>query len=248
MCDLFALSAGKQYSAPDALTVFAMRARKNMDGWGIGYFRRNRAFVEKSFEHVFVEGRFHDSFERLSRVVNSRLIIAHVRFRTSGFIDECHAHPFVLHFGGRDWLFDHNGKALSIEAYLTGGDPIQCAVSDSARTFEFLRDRLMDEYSLAGTKTSLFDALLAATASLVDQYPGNYNYVLCNGSVLFAFSNHRQFMILRGIEEKRGALLLTTVEKGLSNENWIRVARSGSSQGVLLAIAGGDLVMRQGLG
>ncbi|NLI81445.1 MAG: hypothetical protein GX443_07125 [Deltaproteobacteria bacterium] len=247
MCDLFALSAGRQYSAPEALTVFAERAKKNMDGWGIGYFRKDRACVEKSFEQAYADGRIHDSFARLSRVVNSRLIIAHVRFRTSGFIDECHAHPFILHFAGRDWLFAHNGKAPGIETYLARGDGIQCAFSDSARTFEFLRDQLMTDYVPLGTKASLLDALLSATSRLVEEYPGSYNYLLSNGTVLFAFSNHRQFMILRGDERNGGALLLTTVEKGLSNGNWVRIARSTSSRGVLLAVAGGDLVMQRSL-
>ena len=40
MCDLFLLSAGKDYSAPKSLPLFAMRASKNMDGWGIGYFKK----------------------------------------------------------------------------------------------------------------------------------------------------------------------------------------------------------------
>ena len=56
MCDLFALSATKDYSALEFLPIFAVRAKKNMDGWGIGYFRKHRAFVEKSAKRVFVAG------------------------------------------------------------------------------------------------------------------------------------------------------------------------------------------------
>ncbi len=96
MCDLFALSAGADYSAPKALPIFAARAGRNMDGWGIGYFKKHQALVEKSAQSVYLSGRVHDSFQRLARVVNSRIIISHVRFRTSGPIDECHAHPFIL--------------------------------------------------------------------------------------------------------------------------------------------------------
>ncbi|MGO9315552.1 MAG: class II glutamine amidotransferase, partial [Syntrophobacteraceae bacterium] len=96
MCDLFALSAATNYSAPKALPIFAAKAARNMDGWGIGFFRKNRAYVEKSATHAYQEGRFHDGFQRLARVVASKFIIAHVRLRTSGPIDECHAHPFVL--------------------------------------------------------------------------------------------------------------------------------------------------------
>ena len=88
-----------------------------MDGWGIGYFKKHQALVEKSAQSVYLSGRVHDSFQRLARVVNSRIIISHVRFRTSGPIDECHAHPFILAFGGHDWIFAHNGRAPKIESY-----------------------------------------------------------------------------------------------------------------------------------
>lgn len=245
MCDLFALSAGRRYSVPEALSVFALRAKNNMDGWGIGYFKKDTARVEKSFQHVFSEGHFHDSFERLARVVNSRTIIAHVRFRTSGPIDECHAHPFALHFAGHDWIFAHNGRAPLIESYRTIGEPLPGAVSDSARTFEYLRDRLIIRYPWAPEPSSLFGALLATCMELVDEYPGNYNFILANESVLFAFSNHRQLMVLRGTRELQGASMLTTLEKGLSSDRWVRVARSTPSKGVLLAVAGGDVILLQ---
>lgn len=117
MCDLFALSAKKDYAVPEFLPIFAVRARKNMDGWGIGFFRKNQALVEKSADRIYYSGHFHDSFQRLARIVKSRIIICHVRFRTSGLLDECHAHPFVLRFGGHTWIFAHNGKAPAIEPY-----------------------------------------------------------------------------------------------------------------------------------
>ena len=39
MCDIFAISAGYNYTAQDYLAVFAEKARQNMNGWGIGFFR-----------------------------------------------------------------------------------------------------------------------------------------------------------------------------------------------------------------
>ena len=199
MCDLFALSAGKDYSAPTSLPLFAKRASKNLDGWGIGYFKRHRAYVEKSAASAYTDGRVHDAFQRLARVVNSKVILCHVRLRTSGPVDECHAHPFILEFAGHNWLFAHNGKAPAVENYRTSGSRIEEAQSDSARTFEYLRDQLRVrlESSLPRVPT-LFEALHQSTAQLIDDYPGNYNYLLTNGWVLFAFTNHRQFMLLRG--------------------------------------------------
>ena len=46
MCDLFALSATKDYSAPEFLPIFAVQAKTNMDGWGIGFFRKHHVFKD----------------------------------------------------------------------------------------------------------------------------------------------------------------------------------------------------------
>ncbi|HVO82875.1 MAG TPA: class II glutamine amidotransferase [Syntrophobacteria bacterium] len=247
MCDLFALSAATNYSAPEALPLFASRASKNMDGWGIGYFRKGRALVEKSAQRVYLPGRVHDSYQRLARVVSSRIIISHVRFRTSGLVDECHAHPFTLKFCGSDWLFAHNGRAPAIESYRTEGEASACAISDSARAFEFLRDRLASYCGTYAAPLPLFDHVCEATARLISEYPGEYNYLLSNGSAIFAFTNHRQFMLLKGSRQLKGCLLLTTLAEGLSDERWLRMARPSSAQGLMLALSGTDVVVQRSL-
>jgi len=247
MCDLFALSAATNYSAPEALPLFASMASKNMDGWGIGYFRKGRALVEKSAQRVYLPGRVHDSYQRLARVVSSRIIISHVRFRTSGPVDECHAHPFTLKFCGSEWLFAHNGKAPAIESYRTEGEVSAVAVSDSAKAFEFLRDRIASHCGIYAAPFPLFDHVCQGTALMIKEYPGEYNYLLTNGSVIFAFTNHRQFMLLKGSRKLEGGLLLTTLEEGLSDEKWLRMARSSSAQGLMLAISGTDVVVQRSL-
>ena len=247
MCDLFALSAQKNYSAPDFLPTFAVRSKKNMDGWGIGFFRKQQALVERSAEQIYDSGHIHDSFQRLARVVKSRMIICHVRFRTSGLVDECHAHPFVLNFGGCQWLFAHNGKAPAIESYQSRGTVIKEAVSDSARAFEYLRDHIEDHCQSPSEPTTLFKSLFDSTAQMIEQYPGEYNFLLSNGQILFAFTNHRQFMILRGSRELKGALILTTLARGLSKNKWLRVAKSTNRQGLMLAISGNDIILQESL-
>ena len=247
MCDLFALSAKKDYSAPEFLPIFAVRSKKNMDGWGIGFFRKHHALVEKSAEQIFYSGQLHDSFQRLARVVKSRIIICHLRFRTSGLIDECHAHPFVLKFGGHDWVFAHNGKAPAIEFYRSPGESIEDAVSDSARAFEYLRDHIEGYRRHAAEPKMLFEALSDSITQMIDQFPGGYNFLLSNGHFLFAFTNHRQFMVMKGSEKLKGALLITTLARGLTKEKWLRVAKATNRRGLLLAISGNDVIMHQSL-
>jgi predicted glutamine amidotransferase len=247
MCDLFALSAATHYAAPKALPIFAARTGRNMDGWGIGFFMRNRAFIEKSAARAYHEGIIHDSFQRLARVISSKFIIAHVRLRTSGPIDECHAHPFVLQFRGQDWIFAHNGKAPAIESYRSQSVRLDDAVSDSARTFEYLLDGIAAHHESSGGTPCLFTAVANSSRQLVKEYPGCYNYLMSNGSVLFAFSNHRQFLLLKGSKNLERGLILTTVERGLSEENWTRFSRQKDSVGFLMAIVGSDILLKAAL-
>jgi predicted glutamine amidotransferase len=247
MCDLFALSAKKDYSAPQFLPDFAARAKKNMDGWGIGYFRKKQASVEKSAEQVYYSGQIHDSFQRLARVVKSRIIICHVRLQTSGPVDECHAHPFMLRFLGHDWIFAHNGKAPAIESYRSRGETIEDAVSDSARAFEYLRDHMEDPHRSVSGPDTLFETLLDSVVQMIDQYPGDYNFLLSNGQLLFAFTNHRQFLFRKRGSKLEGALLITTLPRGLSEETWVRVAKSTNRRGLLLAISGNDVIFYESI-
>jgi len=244
MCDLFALSAATNYPAPKSLPIFAAKAGRNMDGWGIGFFKKNRACVEKSAARAYYEGRLHDSFQRLARIVSSKFIIAHVRLRTSGPIDECHAHPFVLQFRGQDWIFAHNGKAPAIESYRSEKVRLQDAVSDSARTFEYILDGIEARYARSNDIHCLFTAVTDTSRQLIEEYPGSYNYLLTNGWVLFAFSNHRQFLLLKGSEKLERGLILTTVERGLSPENWVRFSRQKETNGFLMAIVGSDILLK----
>ncbi len=241
MCDLFALSAVHHYTAAASLPLFAVRGRKNVHGWGIGFFRHRRPVVEKSGDQVFADGRLHGSFQRLARVVNSPIILAHIRYKSSGAVDECHAHPFILDFWGQSWIFAHNGKAPAIESYASQAPGLE-ATSDSARAFEFLRD-----YFLAAEPrrphTPFGDILQEALVLLMRQYPGEYNFLLSNGQVIWAFTNHRQFLMLKGSEKLEDALLLTTIEEGLSAENWQEVAAAPGSLGRLLLLGGGDLIL-----
>lgn len=246
MCDLFALSASRNYTAATSLPLFAVRGRGNVHGWGIGFFRQRLPVVEKSGEKVFTDGRLHGSFQRLARVVNSPIIVAHIRYKSSGQVDECHAHPFTLDFWGQSWIFAHNGKAPAIEPYLSRHEPRLEARSDSARILEFLRDFFV-EAEPRRFHSPFIQILREALGRLLREYPGEYNFLLTNGRVLWAFTNHRQFLLLKGSLKMEDALLLTTIDEGLSAENWKRIVAEPGSGGKILLIAGGDLLSLENL-
>ena len=246
MCDLFALSASRSHTAAASLPLFAVRGRANVHGWGIGFFRRRLPVVEKSGEKVFTDGRLHGSFQRLARVVNSPIIVAHIHYKSSGQVDECHAHPFTLDFWGQSWIFAHNGKAPALEPYSSRHEPRLEAQSDSARLLEFLRDFFV-EAEPRRAHTPFIQVLKEALGQLLQEYPGEYNFLLTNGRVLWAFTNHRQFLLLKGSRKLEEALLLTTIDEGLSPEDWKKIVASPGSWGKILLIAGGDLLCLENL-
>ena len=247
MCDLFALSAATNYSAPKSPADFCCQSEQEYGWLGYRIFQEESSLCgEISHPGLSAKDRFHDGFQRLARVVSSKFIIAHVRLRSSGPIDECHAHPFVLQFKGQDWIFAHNGKAPAIESYRSQKVRLDDVVSDSARTFEYLLDGIAARHERNNDISGLFTAVADTSRQLIEEYPGSYNYLLTNGWVLFAFSNHRQFLLLKESNNLERGLLLTTLEHGLSEENWARVSRRAESIGFLMAIVGSDILLKAG--
>ena len=195
MCDIFALSAGHNYTAQEYLPVFAEKAKENMNGWGIGFFRESQAYVEKSSDQVFIGDQVHESFQRLARVIDSRIIVSHISCPLSGGRHSAHNNPFSLTFLDHTWLFVNVGRDQNIDQYETVNAPRVEAESKAARIFEYLRDELVkrvENYPYG----SLYGVLRDCIRKLLSDYPGLYMFFLANESVLFGFSNFRRFLLL----------------------------------------------------
>lgn len=241
MCDIFALSAGYNYTAQKYLPVFAEKARENMNGWGIGFFREGQAFLEKSSEQVFVGDQVHESFQRLARVIDSRIIISHISCPLSGGRHSAHNNPFTLPFLDHIWLFVHVGRDQDIDGYQTENEPRLEADVSAARIFEYLRDQLISNAKKYPYGT-LYVALRECVRKLLSDYPGLYTFFLANESVLFGFSNSRQLLLLKKSEKLGDILLVTSVGEPLSPDEWLPVEAEENSQGKLLVIAGPDVL------
>ena len=241
MCDILAISAGYNYTPQKYLPIFAEKGKENMDGWGIGFFRDDQALVEKSSEQVFRQDHVHESFQRLARVIDSRIIISHVNCPKSGGHHSSHLHPFKLTFLDHDWLFAHVGVVEKINEYQTEGPPYLEADVYTARIFEYLRDQLVLLHR-KNPYISVYIALRIAIQELLDDYPGNYTFFLANESFLFAFCNFRQMMVLKESESMGDILLVTSVGEGLSRTDWHPITPDPQSLGELLVIAGPDVL------
>jgi predicted glutamine amidotransferase len=241
MCDIFALSAGYNYTAQQYLPIFAEKGRKNMNGWGIGFYRENQAIIEKSSESVFGEDHVHESFQRLARVIDSRIIVSHISCPLSGGRHSSENHPFSLPFLDHVWLFVHVGRVADIEHYQTTNEPGLEPQVYPARIFEFIRDQLVVLME-QNPYESLLEALRRGVRNLVAAYPGRYNFFLANESVLFAFSNFHSLMVLRETEALGDILLITSIGEGLSSNEWKPILPEKASVGKLLVVAGPDIL------
>jgi predicted glutamine amidotransferase len=241
MCDIFALSAGVNYTAQQYLPIFAEKGKKNMNGWGIGFYRDNEALVEKSAEQVYDSEHVHEGFQRLARVIDSRIIVSHISCPLSGGRHTAHNHPFSLAFLDHVWLFVHVGLIKDIENYQTTNEPRLDVEVYPARVFEYLRDQLISylRYTPYG---SLGRSLVKSIRNMLSEYPGRYAFFLANESVLFAFCNFRPLMLLQESESFGNSLVITSIEEGLSDKEWFAIRPEENTLGKLLVVAGPDVL------
>jgi glutamine amidotransferase len=105
MCRLFGFRSvipsrvhGSLLAAENALGA---QSNAHPDGWGVAYYIDGSPHVTKSPTHALGDQLFH----RLSGLVSSETVLAHVRKATQGSNTVLNCHPFQL---GR-WVFAHNG-------------------------------------------------------------------------------------------------------------------------------------------
>jgi len=90
-----------------AENALARQAEAHRDGWGIGYFMGNEAYILKSEEGAAND----DRFDRISRRLESHTFVVHVRRATVGQIDYLNSHPFRH----GNWVFAHNGTIFGFD-------------------------------------------------------------------------------------------------------------------------------------
>jgi hypothetical protein len=244
MCELFAMSAGQHYTAQDYLPRFADKARDNMSGWGIGFFRDGQVHIEKSCEGIFAGDQMHDSFQRLARVIGSRIIISHIRCPKAGHQQESLAQPLSDFFLEHHWLFSFTGESPSGHGY-DSSRPLMRERLLAARVFEFVRDG-MEAQQAAGAEHSLYQDLAVTCRELISRYPGQYAFFLANETVLFAFLNHGEVLTYHPPQARGESLVLTTVAGGLTRnpEHWRAYPQADPQRGQILIVSGADLLYR----
>lgn len=195
MCRLLGLIANKPVDLEFSLEKFKELSTYNPDGWGIGWYENNYPHVSKQA----LPAKARDSeFPILSKIVRSKIIIAHVRNRGTGAPPSVeNSHPFQY----KNWLFAHNG-AIDRECFLSLlKDEYKNALegrTDSEVYFYWILQNIEEHGDvIVGIK-------YAVNQIKAKSYSG-LNFLLSDGVSLYAFrysSRPRDYYSLFSLERK----------------------------------------------
>jgi glutamine amidotransferase len=111
MCRLFGFRSivhlPVHHSLREAENALAKQSVNHPDGWGIGYYLDGLPFLHKSAHSAFQDYEF----AKMSQVLASETVIAHIRKATVGLPDPTNSHPF----GYKKWVFAHNGTVWGFD-------------------------------------------------------------------------------------------------------------------------------------
>jgi len=106
MCRIFAfrsiLQSKVHSSLVSAENALGKQGINHPDGWGVAFYNENIPHIIKSSKSAFDN----QIFKKVSGVVSSQTVLAHIRKATKGNINILNTHPFQY---GK-WSFIHNGN------------------------------------------------------------------------------------------------------------------------------------------
>ncbi len=111
MCRIFGFRSVIQSQVHTSLihaeNALGSQSTAHPDGWGVAYYLEKAPHVIKS-EKTAIEDRL---FQKVSGLVSSQTVIAHLRRATQGDKNILNTHPFQ--YG--PWIFAHNGHLKNLE-------------------------------------------------------------------------------------------------------------------------------------
>lgn len=211
MCRLFGFRSVIQSQVHQSLVsaenALVTQSGENPDGWGVAYFLADAPHLIKSISSAIDDSLF----KRVSGVVSSETVLAHIRRATAGTNSIINTHPFQF---GR-WVFAHNGNIARFQQHrkaLEGriapnlrrfvlGD------TDSEVIFHLILTHLARRVELHRVGAGLFEVVDAVRDALVEieEVAGPYHphdegspdetyltFILTNGTTMVAHQGGKQ--------------------------------------------------------
>jgi len=208
MCELFGMSCQQPDRAVHSLLSFKEFSGENRDGWGLAYYQDGKAVIEREPGGAGSS----EKFRALIRNAASRIIIAHLRSATRGVVCTNNCHPFRRDLCDRDWVFAHNGTIPGIPLH-----PRSEGTTDSEQAFHVLADAIESSMNRPGFH-GLYPAVKDGIRTLFERYSRDitFNFLLSDGSVLYAFNHYAAapLYISRREKDYGGAIVISTKKLG----------------------------------
>ncbi|WP_224242707.1 class II glutamine amidotransferase [Hyalangium gracile] len=211
MCRLFGFRSAVPAAVHPALVTeknsLVIQSREHKDGWGIAaYGVEQRPTVAHGVGPAHSDPDFH----RVSSLVSSHTVVAHVRQASVGGVELRNSHPFL--FG--PWSFVHNGTLRNFDRHRKAVESLVRSdlaanirgTTDSERCFHLFLTRMATRSSLEGAvRLEDVAASLAETMELVANItdePGQdrsaMNFLVTNGEVMVATRRNRTLFVSDG--------------------------------------------------
>ncbi len=162
------------------------------DGWGIAFFegRGVRLFLDPQASSGSKVAELVRQYP-----IHSLNVIAHIRKATQGIVNLENTHPFQRELWGRYWVFAHNGNLKGFDPVLRG-DFRPVGQTDSELAFCHLMETLRQRFPDGEPPREALFALVREVATEISRF-GEFNFLLSNGTCLFAHCATRLAYIVR---------------------------------------------------
>lgn len=229
MCRLLGVIANQpvhfHYSLFSGEKSLRTLSAKNPDGWGLGYYKEERALVEKQPRSADQDR----SFEALSGSVTSPLFISHVRLSSVGEVSRRNTHPFQHD----NWLFAHNGTLRKSDILRQRLTPSHQEAVQGETDSEIYFHWILQHIESSG---DVVEGIGAAVAELSDYH--SINFLLSDGKCLYAYRDgydlhylervlhgpccfqSRELNALYESKSARGERAVLVCSEPLTEENW----------------------------
>jgi predicted glutamine amidotransferase len=206
MCRLFGFRsntpAAVHRSLVEERNSLRVQSREHKDGWGVAYYDQSYGLC---VAHGLQPAHLDPEFDRVSRLLSSHAVVAHIRLGTVGPIHQRNTHPFLF----KQWTFAHNGTIRNFERYQATVESwiapefrshIQ-GDTDSERCFYVFLTELSKSATLENPNVDQVAAALARTShrlcALTDpelepgQKPTSTNFLATDGQLMVTLRRHR---------------------------------------------------------
>lgn len=177
------------------------QGRRNNDGWGIGYYEKDKVFVIRGGKPADKDILYVEAVKKVAKT-KSKIIVAHVRKAVTGcYKGVPNPHPFERRQGGKNWLFGHNGivgkkilMSLIGKEYLNNNLPQTCTDNPpdswvgSELYFIFLLKNI--EEKGGNVEEGIKQAITKLLTRVTERYKG-LNFFLTDGETVWAFRKGR---------------------------------------------------------